>query len=266
MIWDDPWCVVAATQPGGTTLPPIRYELPPHLHFALLDRANEEDLKEWTAFVGSRLPLHEVLRRLEDAHIPLLRKDNRIVSTCVLRHIKQDLWMLESLTATHGFATPLLRQVMPYIFERQGGRFSLAYTWELTIWGFIGAWFKGWLSTIVSVRQGFVYKGEKEGKEKGERKKEGEGKEEKEKREGKERKEKKRGGVWTVHTSSKDPEVGEVTYIAGDPRWSLLRYKMLWTCASVAPRGWESTGEIVVLGCLNRRSSQTVEWPTHAEI
>lgn len=245
MIWDDPWCVVAK-QPGGTALPPIHYELPDDIKFSLLDKGDNKGLNEWMTFVKTSLPPSGVLQRISSTcYIPVLKKEGVIIATCVLRHMKQDFWMLESLTAVHGYATPLLQQVMPLLYKLQRGRFSLGFTWELTVLGILGAWLKGWLSTMVSVKQGFIF-------------------------EGNEIKKSRDTSIVTVFPSSQNADIGEVSEFTGDPNWSLVKrllgFKTLWMRSYVAPRGWRSSGEIIVLGCLNRRKSQIVEWPTHAEI
>lgn len=258
MIWDDPWCVVAR-QPGGTALPPIRYNLAEDLIFSLLDRNDNKALTEWMAFVKTVLAPSDVLQRLPGTcHVPVLKKKDTIVATCVLRHMKQDLWMLESFTAVHGYGTPLLQQVMPILYKIQGGRFSLGFTWELTVWGLVGAWLKGWLSAAVSVKQGFVFKCDGDDKSK----------------KGSTESKGSTGSTVTVCRSSQNADIGEISDFTGDPNWSLVGrlvgrlvgFKTLWMRSSVAPRGWLPSGEIIVLGCLNRRESQTVEWPTHAEI
>jgi len=64
---------------------------------------------------------------------------------------------------------------------------------------------------------------------------------------------------------------GYVSVFRGEPDWSVIAkrggWKALWMRAPRAPKEWSWTGEFVVVGVLNQRSSDSVpiEWIT-AEI
>jgi hypothetical protein len=272
MIWDDPWVQLAMLKGGPgrfcTTLPPPRTPLAAGQVFRCL-RVSELDLNDWNELVGTRWTMEELALRLVDAWIPCLFDDGDIVATCVLRP-KPALWILETLKARKGFGTPLLRAVIPWIYDTTGGPFVLGYTWELSGPGLLSAWWRGWLGSASP--SGFQY-----------------------------------GWSWTSSASSRDcgfcssrweplgprlalptlfqdgsgsaigtdPGLGDgwghISVARGQPTWSTIAkkggWRSLWMRSASCPGpDWVWTGEFVVVGLLNHNGSDpVVEWVT-AEI
>lgn len=268
MIWGDPWTEIATQKSGSgrfcTTLPPPRSPLP--LRF--LD--NQKPNQEWLDFVRTRWTIEEAALRLTDAVIPCLFDDDGIlVATCVLRH--RDVWILETLRAVHGWGARFLRAVIPWLwFEKVGGPFIMAYTWELSLPGLLGAWWRGWLRSAAEIQYGWAWTSEGEscgfcpdnGWE-------------------------PVGPRLAMPTYFQDPSEngfavisdsglvdgwGYVLAFRGIPDWSTAAkkggWKRLWMRRSVSPGpGWSWTGEFVVVGLLNYNCGLrlSLEWIT-AEI
>ena len=259
MIWDDPWTVVAM-QPGGTRLPPPRYPMAAGLHFRCLAT---DDIKAWIDLVGTRWTSEELVLRLDQAHIPCLFEDDILVGTCVLRLKANGLWILETLRARHGFGTPLLRAVIPWIYDRNGP-FTLGYTWELSVPGLAAAWCRGWLSSLATIQYGYSWIRDPADCGFCPRTWEPIG---------------PRlalptlfqdcSGSAVVSDSGLGDGWGHVSVIRDTPCWTTIAtkggWRYLWTRSQVKPKGWNWTGEIVVVGLLNAFGHHSLDWVT-AEI
>ena len=272
MIWGDPWTEIATQKSGSgrfcTTLPPPRSPLP--LHF--LDK--QKPSQEWLDFVRTRWTIEEAALRLTDAVIPCLYDNGILVATCVLRlRMLDDIWILETLNAKKGWGAPFLRAVIPWLwFEKVGGPFIMAYTWELSLPGLLGAWWRGWLRSAVEIQYGWAlaralslttddcgfcpdhgwepigprlamptyFPGE--------------------------------NGFAVISDSGLVDGWGNILAFRGTPDWSAVAkkggWKRLWMRRSVSPGpGWSWTGEFVVVGFLNYNCGprSSLEWIT-AEI
>lgn len=251
MIWDDPWTLVAMT-PEGTRLPPPRTPLA-GLRF-VCEQVADLDLEIWNELVGSRWTPAELRQRLADAWIPCLFLGADLVATCVLRP-KPDMWILETLRSRKGYGTALMRAAIPWIYDF-GGVFTLAYTWELSLPGLAGAWWRGWLGSATTLQYGWHWSADCGFCPQG----------------------------WTpigeritlpsligsavVSDSGLGDGWGYVLAYTGEPDWAAVAkkggWRSLWMRATTAPKGWTWTGECIVVGFLNY-AGQSVDWIT-AEI
>lgn len=260
MIWDDPWTILAM-QKGGTTIPPPLTPLAPNQRFACV-QVTDIDLPIWIDLVGTRWTPDDLMQRLQGAWIPCLFEDGDLVATCVLRPTN-GLWILETLRARKGFGTPLLRAVIPWLFNRNSGPFVLGYTWELSLPGLVGAWAKGWLGSATAVQYGWAWT------ESGEcgfcpsgwtplqprlvlptffR---------------------DANGTAIVSDSGLGDGWGYVSMWRGAPVWGTIAkkggWRALWVRSKAAPaKNWSWTGEIVVVGLLNFSGSvmPCLDWVT----
>jgi hypothetical protein len=266
MIWDDPW-VLLAMQKGGTTIPPPPTPLAPGQRFVCV-QVHNVDLTTWIDLVGTRWTSEELMKRLAGAWIPCLFADGEMVATCVLRY-KDKIWILETLRARKGFGTPLLREVIPWLYKTEGGPFVLGYTWELSVPGLVGAWLKGWLGSATALQYGWSLRTIPDGPScnfcpsKWE----------------------PIGPRLTLPTLFQDASGhavisdsglgdgwGYVIRYNGTPDWSGAAkkggWRSLWMRSSLRPgSGWSWTGEFVVVGLLNYRGGKmpALDWIT-AEI
>ena len=300
MIWSDPWIALATDKSGPgpwcTTLPPPVPEMPVGTTFRC-QRWSEVDAVAWTALVGTRWSADALQQRLTDAWVPCLYADKTLVGTCVLRSPRpnegQPWWILETLKAEKGYGTLLMRATMIWIYRHGSGPFALAYTWELTGAQLLGAWWRGWLQSMVALEYGWVTTrhnvtgvaattglapngvmtvgavttSHKEGC----------------------------GWCPSKQTNTSPPRFtlptvfregeslavvsdsglgdgwGYVSAVRGTPDWSAIAaqggWQRLWMRSAVAPSGaWSWTGEFVVVGLLNwNEPTQNVSWTT-AEI
>jgi hypothetical protein len=293
MIWNDPWIALATDKsdlrsgPWCTTLPPPVPVLPAGTTFRC-QRWSEIDAAAWIALVNTRWSAEALQQRLADAWIPCLYTDETLVGTCVLRPPRPDndrpWWILETLRAQKGYGTLLMRSTMTWIYKHKDGPFALAYTWELTGAQLIGAWWQGWLQSMVALEYGWsattglapdgvmtvgaVTTRHEEGC----------------------------GWCPSKQTISAIPPRfamptvfrfgeslavvsdsglgdgwGYVSAVRGTPEWSTIAarggWKRLWMRSAVAPPGaWSWTGEFVVVGLLNwNEPTQNLSWTT-AEI
>lgn len=261
MIWDNPW-VILAKQKGGTTIPPPSTPLAEGQRFVCV-QVSDLDLAGWIDLVGTRWTQEELALRLDGTWIPCLFQGSDLVATCVLRP-KEGYWILETLRAKKGFGTPLLRAVIPWLWTKHGGPFVLGYTWELSLPGLLGAWWRSWLGHATVLQYGWAYTDVSgcgfcpSGWE-------------------------PLGPRLALPTLFRDPQGiaivsdsglgdgwGYVTMVRGDPDWSAIAkkggWRSLWMRASTKPKGWSWTGECVVVGFLNVSNVQPpTEWVT-AEI
>ena len=219
MIWDDPWCV-AASSDGGTSLPPMKVVLENHQRFEV----------SFSFYTVARFYEH-----------------NRLVSSCILHlyDVETNLWILETFSAIEkrrGYGTMLLRCVVDWIFNYTGRRFILGYTWELSVLGFVGAWWKGWLKTTNSIEFGWMI----------------------------EKTEEEATAIATATATAICTESGlndgwgTVISQSGVNDWNAQMksrgWKYLWMRSLTQPQGqgheqkskWRWTGEIVVVGLLNK--------------
>lgn len=260
MIWSDPW-VELAMQKGGTTLVPPPTPLAPGQRFQCMTVA-ELNLETWIDLVGTRWTREELVLRLQGAWIPCLFQVSDLVATCVLRHKSdQDFWILETLRARKGFGTPLLRAVIPWLFDKAGGPFSLGYIWELSLPGLIAAWIKGWLSSAVAIQYGWALGLTEAGcsfcpttqwNPIGPRLalptlfQDGD-------------------SLAIISDSGLGDGWGNVSVCRGLPDWSAIAkkggWRSLWMRASARPAGWFWTGEFIVVGFLNYKGAPA-EWVT----
>jgi len=260
MIWDDPW-LLCALGPGGTRLPPLPVVLGVGQR---LEVVNPDTLVPyldmWISLVGTKWLPHEVLARLAGAWIACLFQDSELVATCVLRP-QSNLWILETLHARKGFGTPLLRSIVYWLYMRVGP-FSLGYIWELSIGGYMTAWYRGWLRSANAIHYGWSFP--------------------------------VHGcgfcpvswhprpryilptffqtasGCAIVSDSGLRNGWGNVLAYRGDPDWHTIgvkvRWRSLWMHAISGPKGWKWTGEVVIIGVLNAlHQSTNLAWIT-AEI
>ena len=157
MIWSDPW-ISLATIPGGTDIPPPVPSLPVDVVFDCV-HVDSLNVAEWRLFIGSRLSEQKLTERIDHDWIACLRLHGSLVATCILRQ-RESTWLLETLfvPSTHrgaGYGTLLTRSVMTWIWRRVG-RFTLAYTWELSLPSLGWAWWRGWLNSAVVVERGWI--------------------------------------------------------------------------------------------------------------
>jgi len=249
MIWDDPWCILAS-KPGGTDLPPIRYPLSASLQL----QVDVVHLSTWTQFVRSRLSKDEIKERLQGAHVISLKQTGKYMATCVIRKRQDNLFILETLRAHHGYATPLLQQVMRILYEWNGTRFSLGYMWELSTVGLLFAWMKGWMNTAITIERGWIWKSQSNQKPK------------------LKPDVSKHNGV-TIVKSSQTPDgvCGELLEFTdtGTIDWVSVAegWEYMWYHGVTAPaEGWCWSGEWVVFGVLNQQKELNYTWWPHAEI
>jgi hypothetical protein len=277
MIWGDPWTQIATqkTAESGrfcTTLPPPRSQ--ESLQF--LDTRKPRKPKkpgkpnqEWLDLVRTRWTIEEAALRLTDAIIPCLYDGGALVATCVLRERRLDdtVWILETLNARKGWGARLLRAVISWLwYEKVGGPFIMAYTWELSLPALMSAWWRGWLRSAAEIQYGWAlsltddcnfcpdhgwepvgprlpmptyFPGP--------------------------------DGFAAVSDSGLVDGWGHVLAFRGRPDWSRVGQKggwrRLWMRSRVSPGpGWSWTGEFVVVGFLNYNGlSVPLEWIT-AEI
>ena len=272
MIWSDPWIALATDKSGlgpwCTTLPPPVPEMPAGTTFQC-QRWSTVDAVAWIALVGTRWSADALQQRLVDAWVPCLFAEGRLVGTCVLRPPNEGRpwWILETLKAEKGYGTLLMRATMTWIYRHGSGPFALAYTWELTGAQLLGAWWRGWLRSMVALEYGWVTTSHEEGC----------------------------GWCPSKQTNTSPPRFtlptvfrfgeslavvsdsglgdgwGYVSVVRGTPDWTAIAaqggWQRLWMRSAVAPSGaWSWTGEFVVVGLLNwNEPTQNVSWTT-AEI
>jgi hypothetical protein len=263
MIWDEPWTQVAL-QAGGTTIPPPRSVLALDQVFRCVRCTDPRlDLQAWADLVGTRWTTEELVPRLQDAWIPCLYEKETLVATCVLRS-RPEYWILETLRARHGFGRTLIREVIPWLYDAEGGPFTMAYTWELGLPGLLGAWWRGWLGSATAIQYGWTWTAGVEdcgfcpgGWEPiGPRLalptlfQDG-------------------SGSAIVSDSGLGDGWGYSSMVRGSPDWPAIAkkggWRFLWYRGPVAPAGFVWTGEFVVVGLLNKRRDVSLEWST-AEI
>lgn len=237
--------------PGGTSLPPLRPPLTVGLRFVCM-QISGLDIDAWIELVGTRWTPADLRARLKDAWIPCLFLGSDLVATCVLRP-KPDMWILETLRALHGYGTPLLRAVIPWLYDH-AGRFTLAYTWELSLPGLAGAWWRGWLGSATTLQYGWHWSADDCGF--------------------------CPSGWQPIRSRLTLPSLigsaivsdsglgdgwGYVSVYTGEPDWASIAkkggWKRLWMRAATAPKGWSWTGECIVVGFLNY-AGQSVDWVT----
>lgn len=245
MLWSDPW-IEAATAPGGTDRPPPVPELPTSLRFTCV-HVSDIDITEWRQFIGSPLSSQHLAERIGDDWIAYLHNSTHLVATCVLRP-RGSIWLLETLFARErgsGYGNLLLRSAMTWIWNRTG-RFTLVYTWELSVLTLAAAWWRGWLRSAVATERGWVLRHGPCGFCSD-----------------------LSGGRFNIPMFFRDSSgsavildsglgdgCGYVQVWRGEPSWTTIMKKgawsSLWCRDAVAPPGsWLWTGEFVVVGALN---------------
>ena len=261
MIWDEPWTQIAM-QEGGTTIPPPKSLLAEGQEFRCVRCTNPLlDLQVWADLVGSRWTTEELGMRLEGAWIPCFYDKGELVATCVMRP-SSEYWILETLRARKGYGRPLIRAVIPWLYDKSDGPFTMAYTWELGLPGLLGAWWKGWLGSATAIQYGWSWTAEE-------------------------------GtcgfcpraweplgprlalptlfhdasGAAIVSDSGLGDGWGYVTLLRGEPDWGAIAkkggWRFIWYRGPTGPKGFEWTGEFVVVGLLNKRGPVTsLEWCT----
>lgn len=261
MIWDEPWIAVATQYTGSqysTTLPP---PLPPPSDFICM-RWTDISAAEWIELVRTGWTAEELSIRLQDAWIPLLRVDGRLVGTCVLWQ-NEDTWILETLRAQRGHGSALMRSIMRWIWDRVG-IFKLSFTWELTGTELMAAWWRGWLRAAVAIEYGWVFAASGCGwcpttdwvPSK--------------KRFCRPVRIDTDGGWAIVNDAGMADGWGHVVAWNGEPNWSIVAekggWKRLWYHSQRAPNAaWRWTGEFVVIGSINDGYRLPTHWIT-AEI
>lgn len=279
MIWGDPWTQVATQKSDSasqfcTTIPPPRSRDSLKFIDGKKPKKPEKPGQEWLDFVRTRWTIEEAALRLTDAHIPCLFDGDALVATCVLRERKTDsLWVLETLRARKGWGARLLRAVIPWLwYEKVGGPFIMAYTWELSLPALVSAWWRGWLRSAAEIQYGWAWASDSSGCSfcpdhrwepvgprlamptyfPGP----------------------SNNSLAVVSDSGLVDGWGHVLAFRGGPDWSAVAkkggWRRLWMRRRVSPGpGWSWTGEFVVVGLLNyngfSESSSSLEWIT-AEI
>ena len=266
MIWGDDWTQVATQKSDGpqrfcTSLKPPRTKLPDDVQLQIVTEVTQD----WLDLVGTRWSTEEAALRLADASVPCLFRGDELVATCVLRQ-QGDIWILETLRARKGLGTPLIRAVIPWIWDK-AGPFIMGYTWELSLPALIGAWWRGWLRSAAEIQYGWswfldsddcnfcpsnaweplgprlampTYFQDQD-------------------------------GLAVVSDSGLMDGWGHVLTVKGVPDWSAVAkkggWRRLWMRSTVSPGpGWSWTGEFVVVGLLNYNSGPiSLDWIT-AEI
>ena len=248
MIWSDPW-VSLATSPGGTDIPPPAPSLPDGVAFDSV-QAEKLNIAEWHSFIGSRLSEQQLTERIGGDWVAVLRIHGSLAATCVLRP-RGSTWLLETVFVPisgrgSGYATLLTRSVMTWIWRRVG-RFTLAYTWELSLPALVWAWWRGWLRSAASVERGwmlgrapcgFCESGSVGG------------------RFNTPMLFRDEDGSAVILDSGLGDSVGYLQMWNGTPAWSAIMerggWSSLWCHAPEPPAGeWRWTGEFVVVGALN---------------
>lgn len=258
MLWDDPW-IAAATTPEGTLLPPAPAIWQDGITFTCMRATDLHDLSAWAIFVGTEWTPSELVMRLTDAWVAVARRGDAIVGTCVLRQRQGGLWLLETLKANKGFGALTMRAALRWIWDRSEAPPALGFTWELSVAQLIAVWWRGWLRAAVTIEWGWAWAGE--------------------------------GcsfcpsipvafspqwvtpvvaGNAVVSDSGKRDGWGYVAAWGADVDWVTVAktggWKRLWTRSTTSPGpGWRWTGEVVVVGVLNRRGRHVERWIT-AEI
>ena len=267
MIWGDDWTQVATQKSDGpqrfcTLLKPPRTKLPDGIQFRIVT----EPTQDWLDLVGTRWSTEEAALRLTGSRVPCLFKGDELVATCVLRY-QNDIWILETLRARKGWGTPLIRAVIPWIWDQTAGPFIMGYTWELSLPALIGAWWRDWLRSAAEIQYGWSWLLDSDDCNFCP------------------------NNAWEplgprlamptyFHDISGSAVVsdsglmdgwGHVLTVKGVPDWSAVAkkggWRRLWMRSAVSPGpGWSWTGEFVVVGLLNYNSGPvSLDWIT-AEI
>jgi hypothetical protein len=258
-----------ALESGGTLIPPPMTPLGPGQTFRCT-QWQDLDLDAWIDLVGTRWTREELAIRLEAAWIPCIYKDRDLVATCVLRVLPTGTWILETLRARKGFGGPLLRAVIPWLYDMCKGPVPLTYTWELRLASLIGAWWRGWLRTAAAVQYGWIWTADVSDANCGFCP----------------------NSAWeplgprlvrptlfhngqssaVVSDSGLGDGWGYVSVFRGKPDWAAIAatggWRVLWVRAATAPEGFRWSGDVVVIGVLNNRDPNQkthLEWIT-AEI
>jgi hypothetical protein len=153
-MWDHAWAHVASIE--GTLLPPPIPILAEGYSFACYSEYPARP-QTWIALVGTRWSPTELVERLTGTWIPCLFFNGNLVATCVLRPLRPNQWILETLVSRQkGSADPLIRSAFRFLWDH-GGPFSLFFTWELSLLQLVGTWWKGWSKAIRAVRSTWVW-------------------------------------------------------------------------------------------------------------
>ena len=232
MLWSDPWVTVALS-PGGTRLVPP----PPRLPNGFTCRLESRDslhIRAWATLVGTRFHSTEIYRRLQNTVIPCLHDaSGSIVATCVFRATdRSGVFLLETLVSRKGYAGHLLHAGI-YQFYKRIGPHSLVYTWELTAAQLVGAWLRGWISSMTSMEYGWI----------------------------------SRTSNLPGSDSGLDDDFIHVYMGSGLAPRPNKTNKKFWTSWPTCPGpGWSWTGEFVVTGVLNRIHEGPFPRPSQLEI
>jgi hypothetical protein len=166
MIWSDAWSLAATdwrSDSGGfnTTLPPPAPSLPVGVSFRCVRwcSLSEAEREEWISVVGTGWTLAELIGRLENAWIPWLSQGPKLVGTAVFRPGlggRDKHWLLETLRG-RGFGRLLMEAGRRWLWIASGGPYVLAFVWELSVPGLVGAWARGWMRSCVALQRGWVF-------------------------------------------------------------------------------------------------------------
>lgn len=259
-MWSDPW-IAAATASGGTRLPPLNPERDSRVFFSCTDwtSLSADTQLAWRSVVGTQLSAASIEHRLANAKVPCLftrTTPPTLVATCVIRTRYDSagvpLHMLETLAAHHGFATPLLRFTVRWLYDTSGP-FALTYMWELTTLQLLASWLRGWMVSAVEIQRGWVWRRGPNGGPNG-------------------------GPNSPIMDSGLADGCGYITDISAfesETDWDSVagHWTHLWARSSSAPppskqKAWSWTGEWIVIGCLNRGllAPETCLQPSTSEI
>lgn len=170
MLWSDAWTLVATEQRGhpyNTTLPPPVPRVPDGVTFRCVHwgALTDAEREEWITVVGTGWTATELTVRLQDAWIPLLYDGAALVGTAVFRPRlggKEAQWLLETLRVVtgkrgRGWGRLLMEAGRRWLWDHGGGPFVLAFVWELSVPGLVGAWLRGWMRSAAAVQRGWVF-------------------------------------------------------------------------------------------------------------
>jgi len=219
-MWSDPWTCVART--GRTLLSPP----PPNMSDCTMILQTRDSLpSSWTDLVGTSLAPNIIHSRLESCLVPCLYRDSNLVATCVFRPHPTDIgvYAIETFVAQkgHKYGRLLLHSAIYEMYQRIGPH-AYVFIWELTVFQLIGAYMKGWLTSMVSLEYGWMYLCL--GNQK-----------------------------MDDRITYLESGIDDVVYCSPAPVTPYLKKRgKVWTISSICPGpGWSWTGEFIITGNLN---------------
>ena len=173
MLWSDAWTLAATdwrcdSGEFNTTLPPPAPRMPDGATFRCVRWTDLSDAERdtWVTVVGTGWTGAELTVRLVDAWIPwLCDGGGTLIGTAVFRPLlgeKAAHWLLETLRVAatqrrRGWGRLLMEAGRRWLWVATGGPFVLAFVWELSVPGLVGAWARGWMRSCVALQRGWVF-------------------------------------------------------------------------------------------------------------